>query len=162
MTSCWQTAYKRRPGDHGRTRRIRLRAGCSASTWTAPDRSSLLTLDGSSVQTAPDGSSRIVWMIIGMIKEHPTEGAITPIIARRRSLARARYPTDAARRCSRVDDVGYRLAGAGSFSITIWSHSANALATVRRNVAAAVSADSEDAAAEPIIACIGLNRLLSA
>jgi len=30
-------------------------------------------LDASSVQTAPDGSRRIVWMIIGMIKGHPTE-----------------------------------------------------------------------------------------
>jgi hypothetical protein len=28
-------------------------------------------LDASSVQTAPDGSRRIVWMIIGMIKAHP-------------------------------------------------------------------------------------------
>jgi hypothetical protein len=26
-----------------------------------------------SVQTAPDGSRRIVWMIIGMIKAHPTD-----------------------------------------------------------------------------------------
>jgi hypothetical protein len=30
-------------------------------------------LDASSVQTAPDGSRPIVWMIIGMIKAHPTE-----------------------------------------------------------------------------------------
>jgi hypothetical protein len=40
---------------------------CSASIWSAPDRFSLLTLDGSSIQTAPDGCRRIVWMIIGMI-----------------------------------------------------------------------------------------------
>jgi hypothetical protein len=46
---------------------FRLRDGCSASDWTAPDGSSLLTLDGPSVQTAPDGYRRIVWMIIGMI-----------------------------------------------------------------------------------------------
>jgi hypothetical protein len=52
---------------------FRLRVGCSASTWSAPDGSSLLTLDGPSVQTAPDGSRPIVWMIIGMIKAHPTE-----------------------------------------------------------------------------------------
>jgi hypothetical protein len=52
---------------------FRLRVGCSASIWTAPDGSSLLTLDASSVQTAPDGSIRIVWMIIGMIKAHPTK-----------------------------------------------------------------------------------------
>jgi hypothetical protein len=30
-------------------------------------------LDASSVQMAPDGSRRIVWMIIGMIKAHPTQ-----------------------------------------------------------------------------------------
>jgi hypothetical protein len=30
-------------------------------------------LDASSVQTAPDGSRPIVWMINGMIKAHPTE-----------------------------------------------------------------------------------------
>jgi hypothetical protein len=35
---------------------FRLRDGCSASNWTAPDGSSLLTLSASSVQTAPDGS----------------------------------------------------------------------------------------------------------
>ena len=35
---------------------FRLRDGCSASIWTAPD-----------------GYKRIVWMIIGMIKAHPTE-----------------------------------------------------------------------------------------
>jgi hypothetical protein len=52
---------------------IRLRDGCSASTWTAPDGSGLLTLDASSVQTAPDGYRRIVWMIKWMIKAHPTQ-----------------------------------------------------------------------------------------
>jgi len=51
---------------------FRLRDGCSASIWTAPDGSSLLTLDGPSVQTDPDGSRRIVWMIRWMIKGHPT------------------------------------------------------------------------------------------
>jgi hypothetical protein len=34
----------------------------------APDGSSLLTLDALSVQTAPEGSRPILWMIIGMIK----------------------------------------------------------------------------------------------
>src|SRR4029453_12436421 len=34
----------------------------------APDGSSLLTWEAASVQTAPDGYRRIVWMIIGMIK----------------------------------------------------------------------------------------------
>jgi hypothetical protein len=48
----------------------RLRVGCSESTWSAPDGSSLLTSDASSVQTAPDGYRPIVWMIIGMIKAH--------------------------------------------------------------------------------------------
>ena len=52
---------------------FRLRDGCSASVWTAPDGSSLLTLDGPSVQTAPDGYRRIVWMIKRMIKGCPTE-----------------------------------------------------------------------------------------
>jgi hypothetical protein len=52
---------------------FRLRDGCSASNQKAPDGSSLLRLDASSVQTAPDGYRRIVWMIIGMIKAHPTE-----------------------------------------------------------------------------------------
>jgi hypothetical protein len=44
---------------------FRLRDGCSASNWTAPEGSSLLTLPASSVQTAPDGYRRIVWMING-------------------------------------------------------------------------------------------------
>src|SRR5215204_7574961 len=52
---------------------FRLRVGCFASAWSAPDGSSLLTLDASSVQMAPDGSRRIVWMIKRMINGHPTE-----------------------------------------------------------------------------------------
>jgi hypothetical protein len=44
-------------------------AWCSTSIWSAPDGSGLLTLDGSSVQTDPDGSRRIVWMIKRMIKQ---------------------------------------------------------------------------------------------
>src|SRR5829696_7727507 len=48
---------------------FRLRVECSASAWTAPEGSRLLTLDASSVQTAPDGYRRIVWMI----NRHPTE-----------------------------------------------------------------------------------------
>src|SRR5215216_5682405 len=56
-----------------RTLDFRVRDGCSASTWTAPDGSRLLTLDAASVQGAPDGSRRIVWMIIGMIKGHRQE-----------------------------------------------------------------------------------------
>jgi hypothetical protein len=38
----------------------------------APDGSSLLTMGASSVQTAPGGYRRIVWMIKRMIKAHPT------------------------------------------------------------------------------------------
>jgi hypothetical protein len=41
---------------------------CSASIWSAPDGSGLLTLDASSVQTAPEGSCRIVWTIKRTIK----------------------------------------------------------------------------------------------
>jgi hypothetical protein len=41
--------------------------------WSAPEGSSLLTLDGPSVQTAPDGYRTIVRMIKWMIKAHPTE-----------------------------------------------------------------------------------------
>ena len=52
---------------------FRLRAGCSASIWSAPDGSSLLTWAASSVQTAPDGYRPIVWMIKWMIKAHPTK-----------------------------------------------------------------------------------------
>ena len=37
---------------------------CSTSDWSAPDGSGLLRLGASSVQTAPDSSRRIVWMII--------------------------------------------------------------------------------------------------
>jgi hypothetical protein len=47
---------------------FRLRDGCSASIWMAPDGSRLLRLDALSVQTALKGSRPIVWMIIGMIK----------------------------------------------------------------------------------------------
>ena len=55
------------------TSTFRLRDGCSASIWSAPVGSGLLTLAASSVWTAPVGSRRIVWMIIGMIKAHPTQ-----------------------------------------------------------------------------------------
>ena len=47
---------------------FRLRDGCSASIWSALDRSGLLTSDASSIQTDPDRSRRIVWMIKRMIK----------------------------------------------------------------------------------------------
>src|SRR4029453_15239643 len=39
----------------------------------ASDGSRLLRLDALSVQTASEGCRPIVWMIIGMIKAHPTE-----------------------------------------------------------------------------------------
>ena len=47
---------------------IRSVAWCSTSIWSAPDGSGLLRLDRSSIQTDPDGSSWIVWMIKRMIK----------------------------------------------------------------------------------------------
>jgi hypothetical protein len=47
---------------------FRLPDECSASIWKALGGSCLLTLGAPSVQTAPDGSRGIVWMIIGMIK----------------------------------------------------------------------------------------------
>jgi hypothetical protein len=53
-------------------------ARCSASIWSAPDGSGLLTLDASSVQTAPDGSRRIVWMIKRMIKPRRRGAPPTP------------------------------------------------------------------------------------
>jgi hypothetical protein len=43
-------------------------AWCSASVWSAPDGSGLLTLGVSSIWSDPDGSRRIVWMIKRMIK----------------------------------------------------------------------------------------------
>ena len=43
-------------------------AWCAASIWSAPDGPGLLTLGASSVQTDPDRSRRIVWMINRMIK----------------------------------------------------------------------------------------------
>jgi hypothetical protein len=48
-------------------------AWCSASIWSAPDRSGLLTLDGPSIWSDPDGSRRIAWMIKRMIKRHSGE-----------------------------------------------------------------------------------------
>jgi len=55
-------------------------AWCSTSVWSAPDGSGLLTLEASSVQTDPDGSRRIVWMIKRMIRpcadgQHPVSPA---------------------------------------------------------------------------------------
>jgi len=44
-------------------------AWCSASDWSAPDRSGLLTLEASAIWTDPDGSRRIVWTINRMIKQ---------------------------------------------------------------------------------------------
>jgi hypothetical protein len=42
-------------------------AWCFASIWSGPGRSGLLTSEASSIQTDPDGSRRIVWMINRMI-----------------------------------------------------------------------------------------------
>jgi hypothetical protein len=56
-------------------------AWCSASVWSAPDGAGLLTLDGPSVKTAPDGYRRIVWMIKRMIKRRGAESSVTQITA---------------------------------------------------------------------------------
>jgi hypothetical protein len=48
-------------------------AWCSASIWSAPDGTGLLTLEASSIQTDPDRSRRIVWMIKRMIKRQGAE-----------------------------------------------------------------------------------------
>jgi hypothetical protein len=56
-------------------------------------RISLLTLDGPSIQTALEGSRRIVWMIIGMIKAHPTEPRMRSREGNRREAARVELPT---------------------------------------------------------------------
>ena len=53
-------------------------------------------MDGPSVQTAPDGYRRIVWMIKWMIKAHPTENrkayrhGLPPIELRERAVHRWR------------------------------------------------------------------------
>jgi hypothetical protein len=68
---------KPRPSDLGLVARregfepptARSVAWCSASIWSAPDRSGLLTSDGSSIWSDPEGSRRIVWMINRMIKQ---------------------------------------------------------------------------------------------
>jgi hypothetical protein len=68
----WPRSSRRASLPLNRPATFRLRVGCFASAWSAADGSSLLTSEASSVQTAPDGYRRIVWMIIGMIKTHPT------------------------------------------------------------------------------------------
>ena len=77
---CWCEC---RPGQRrsasmprGRTPTARSLVWCSASIWSTPDESGLLRLDASSIQTDPDGSRRIVWMIKRMIKGHPTQNRI--------------------------------------------------------------------------------------
>ena len=64
-----------------RTPTARSIAWCSVSIWSAPDRSGLLTLDASSVQTAPEGSCRIVWMINRMIKPCDAAPSVTQTTA---------------------------------------------------------------------------------
>ena len=54
-------SYARREGFEPPT--ARSVGWCSASIWSAPDGSGLLTLSASSVQTDPGGSCRIVRMI---------------------------------------------------------------------------------------------------
>jgi hypothetical protein len=53
----------------------------------APDGSTLLTFDVLSLQTALGGSRRIVWMIIGMIKAHPTKNRMPRQAGKRMGVA---------------------------------------------------------------------------
>ena len=59
-------------------------AWCSASIWSAPVGSGLLTLGAPSIPSGPDGTSRIVWMINGMIKhlDRPTPGMVRRVRGR--------------------------------------------------------------------------------
>src|SRR4029450_4718556 len=52
-------------------------AWCFASIWSAPEGSGLLTLEASSVQTAPDGYRRIVWMTKRMTKPWDAAPSVT-------------------------------------------------------------------------------------
>src|SRR4029453_13360055 len=102
---------------------FRLRVGCSASIWMAPDGSGLLTLDGSSVQTALDGSRRIVWMIIGMIKAHPTKNRMPSHAGPERQgsegpRAAARAPRRPGRAWAGQEEPAMALAG-GDYEIRI-------------------------------------------
>jgi hypothetical protein len=68
-----------RPSDYetdARRRTGRLQTDRACSRW-----------DASSVQTAPDGSRRIVWMIMGMIKASDTEEVVRPAGVRPTSSA---------------------------------------------------------------------------
>jgi hypothetical protein len=66
-------------------RRLRVRhralAAQLAGVLVAPDGSGLLTLGASSVQTAPEGSCRIVWMIKRMIKPGDAAPSVTQTTA---------------------------------------------------------------------------------
>jgi hypothetical protein len=77
---CWcecRPGQRRSPSmPRRRTPTARSLAWCSASIWSAPDQSALLRLDASSIQTDPDGTRRIIWMIEQMIKGHPTQNRI--------------------------------------------------------------------------------------
>jgi hypothetical protein len=103
MVACPKTAVRPSPG-RARTSTFRLRDGCSASAWSAPDGSGLLTLDALSVQTAPVGSRRIVWMIKG----HPTENPMpSSVVGRQHDMG----PTlcSSRTRCCRRRAVVLRL-----------------------------------------------------
>ena len=74
-----QVRAGRRPGPAT----ARSVAWCSASTWSAPDGSGLLTLGASSVQTDREGSRRIVRMINEMTRPRATtvtsSGSSSPV-----------------------------------------------------------------------------------
>jgi len=104
-----------------RTDDLPITSRCSGSTWTAAEGSSLLTLDASSVQTAPDGYRRIVWMIKRMIKGHPTENRMARrrrstkwprrLGRQRRSSPRARGAQPSTRTATTTSTAAARAAG---------------------------------------------------
>jgi hypothetical protein len=84
----------------------------------APDGSGLLTLDAPSVQTAPDGSRPIVWMIKWMIKAHPTENRMPG--KQRPSLALAAHSIAVAVEPVRVGWPDREVAAADVSAVQVW------------------------------------------
>src|SRR5215211_1010891 len=117
----------------------------------APDGSGLLTLDALSVQTAPDGYRRIVWMIIGMIKAHPTQHRMprrsAPGLSPPRPRSSPRRPAST-RSCGTEGGIAramFRVAVSGRweqeasfFTVVVWrdqaEHAAQSLAKGSRVV----------------------------
>jgi hypothetical protein len=78
----WQPSGSNHRDGKGETHPTARSVGwCSASIWSAPDRSGLLRLEASPIWSDPDGSPRIVWMIDRMIK--PCDAATSATRPRR-------------------------------------------------------------------------------